>query len=358
LEYIPPTAGRAKREAATVVRGKGMMFPIAWKDSDSCSATEPSVHPWLPPTSRKRLLGPALNATRRLLWRVLGLSQTLRQSSQQVLSLQAQLHALNQGQPFLFRPVASDEEVLPPSASETPQNRFLFRPQTTDEGIFHTVVGGDEYRLPEQFGPDDIVLDIGMHIGSCCLAVLLRGAGNVYGFEPDPANYALASRNLAAFGDRCRVSDRAVWRSDRCDEVLHFCSSLMDPSDTGGGNVLYPNGRAVVRTVSLDRVLSEVSEDGRKRVRFLKIDCEGSEFPILLTSRMLHCVDQIHGEYHELNDGIYNHQPIPEPARVPGVDRFSIGVLTDHLRREGFAVEHVRHGKTHLGLFFATRRGQ
>jgi FkbM family methyltransferase len=289
--------------------------------------------PPLPPASRKRLLGPALNAARRLLWRALGLSEMLQQCSKEILSLHAQLQALRQGQPFSFRPA------------------------TTDEEIFQAVVAVNEYRLPEQFGPDEVVLDVGAHIGSCCLAALLRGAGKVYGFEPQPGNYALACRNLAAFGDRCRLSDRAVWRSDRPDDVLGLCASVIDPGNTGGGNVLWPDGSARVRTVSLDEILSEVSEGGRRKVRFLKIDCEGAEFPILLTSRLLQCVDQIHGEFHETNDGVYNRAAIPEHARVPGVDRFSVGVLAAHLRRAGFTFEHVREGDTNLGWFFAARRG-
>jgi FkbM family methyltransferase len=326
------------------------------QEPDPYAVALPSLIPFLPPMSHKRLLGPVLNAARRLLWRVLGLSQVMHLCSRHILSLHAQLHALNRGQPFLFRPAQTDAEFLSPSPTGAAQNCFLFRPGTTDEGIFQTVVSVNEYRLPDQFEPDDIVLDVGMHIGSCCLAVLLRGAGMVYGFEADPGNFALASRNLAAFGDRCRVSDRAVWRSDRQGDVLRLCPSLANAHDTGGGNVLWQHGSAEVPTVPLDAVLSQITENGRKRVRFLKIDCEGAEFPILLTSRLLHCVDQIHGEFHEINDGVYTRAAIPETARVPGVDRFSIEVLADHLRREGFAVEHVRHGKTHLGLFFAIRK--
>jgi FkbM family methyltransferase len=315
-----------------------------------------SLMPSFPPTSHKRFLGPVLNAARRLLWRLLGLNRAMHLCSRHILSLHAQLHALERGQPFLFRPARTDAEFLSPSPTGAAPNCFLFRPGTTDEGIFQAVVAVNEYRLPDQFEPDDVVLDVGMHIGSCSLAVLLRGAGKVYGFEADPANFALASRNLAGFGDRCRVSDRAVWRSDRQGDVLRFCTSLANAHDTGGGNVLWQHGSTEVPTVSLDAILSQTTENGRKRVRFLKIDCEGAEFPILLTSRLLHCVDQIHGEFHEINDGVYNRAAIPEAARVPGVDRFSIAVLADHLRREGFAVEHVRQGKTNLGLFFAIRK--
>jgi FkbM family methyltransferase len=286
--------------------------------------------PSSPPASERRLFGPALTAVRRLLWRALGLGRVLHQYSQQVQSLHAQVQALNQGQPFSFRP------------------------GTLDERIFQDVVVANEYRLPEQFGADDIVLDVGMHIGSFSFAALLRGAGHVHGFEAEPGNFALAARNLAAYGDRCQVHPRAMWRSDRTGDVLHFCAPTGEHgANTGGGNVLGAEGLAI-ETVALDDVLREVTDNGRKRVRFLKSDCEGAEFPILLTSRLLHWIDQIHGEFHETGDGIRNHAAIPEPARIPGVEAFTIEVLAACLHKAGFHVEYTRNGASNLGSFFAT----
>jgi FkbM family methyltransferase len=286
-----------------------------------------------PPASDRPLFGPALTAVRGLLWRALGLNRALHQYAQQVLSLHAQVQALNQGQPFSFRP------------------------GTLDERIFQDVVVANEYRLPERFDADDVVLDIGTHIGSFCFAALLRGARHVHGFEAEPGNHALATRNLAAYGDRCRVHNKAVWRSDRKGDVLRFSAALdAEQINTGGGNVLCLSDGAVVQTVSLDDVLAEVTADGRQRVRFLKIDCEGAEFPILLTSRRLSWIDQIHGEFHELGDGGVG--SIPEKARVPGVDAFSVEVLSAHLRQVGFSVEVVRNGNQNLGWFFATYQGR
>ncbi len=60
---------------------------------------------------------------------------------------------------------------------------FTFRPGTCDEEVFHAVNACNEYRLPDSFRPDDIILDIGTHIGSFCNAALERGAQHVYGFR-------------------------------------------------------------------------------------------------------------------------------------------------------------------------------
>ena len=53
------------------------------------------------------------------------------------------------------------------------------------------------------------------------------------------------------------------------------------------------------------------------------MDCEGSEFPILLTSRMLHLIDNIRGEFHERTWAVFwrtciEGRPIAEAAAEYG----------------------------------------
>ncbi|MBA2692475.1 MAG: FkbM family methyltransferase [Rubrobacter sp.] len=121
-----------------------------------------------------------------------------------------------------------------------------------------------------------------------------------------------------------------------------------------GGNVIFSSAGVEVETASFDEIINEASEGGRKRVKLLKIDCEGSEFPILFTSQTLHLIDDIRGEFHEYG-GDHDPHSIPENARVEGFDRFTIEELTKVLEREGFTVTSERSGDTNLGLFFATR---
>jgi hypothetical protein len=102
-----------------------------------------------------------------------------------------------------------------------------------------------------------------------------------------------------------------------------------------------------VPSIAFDTLIRHVTDDGKRRVACLKIDCVGAVFPILLTSRCLHLIDYICGEFHEFRDGI------PEHARVDGFARFSIEELTRALNQQGFAVAVQRHGTSHMGLFFA-----
>jgi FkbM family methyltransferase len=228
---------------------------------------------------------------------------------------------------------------------------FVFRPGTMDEAMFQYIMANDEYHLPDAFQPDDIIIDIGVHIGSFCYKALQRGSNYVYGFEAEPSNFQCAVRNLESFGGRVRLQNKAVWRSDREPDTLYFTSSP-DRANTGGGNVVWANEGPAISTIALDDILRDVTRNGKKRVRLLKIDCEGSEFTILMTSRLLHLVDEIAGEFHEFC-GEYDNNMIPERAEVSGLKRFTIVELTDFLQRQGYRVTSHRHPNSNLGLFHA-----
>lgn len=230
---------------------------------------------------------------------------------------------------------------------------FAFRPGTNDEAMFRHIVTHNEYQLPERFNGDETVVDVGVHIGGFSYLALSRGAGRVIGFEAEPGNVACARRNLAEFGDRAVVHHRAVWRSDRPAGRLHVTLSD-DPPNTGGNSVVWESSGPGVDTIGLDDVLLEATDGGRRRVALLKIDCEGSEFPILLTARRLDLIDRIAGEFHEYGCP-RNPQAIPDGARVEGVPQFTVEALLDCLRRAGFDVTWHRHEDSFLGLFFADR---
>lgn len=236
--------------------------------------------------------------------------------------------------------------------------RFATRPGTSDEETFIQVVVRNEYRLPPAFQPDDLIVDVGAHIGCFSYAAMLRGARRVYAFEPDPANFAQASRNLRRFGDRVHLERSAVWRSDVVIPQLalgRVDTNLAGVSALWGGAA--STGQSLAPAVRLDDVLQALTGGGRTRVRLLKIDCEAAEFPILLTAHRLDLVDEICGEYHELS-GPYRPMPIPESFQVDGVEHFTILELTQALTAAGFEVKSSRHGQLNFGLFFASRSSE
>ena len=170
-------------------------------------------------------------------------------------------------------------------------NGFTFRGGTCDQSVFHDVCEKNEYGLPGRFKADALIIDIGAHIGSFSYACVQRGARRVLAFEPEPENFRLAKFNLHPFRRSVRLTQKAVWRSDRHPGwLLHSGYSQTDDNvNTGGGTVLLQpedspqhKRKELISTVSLDNILRPF-----KTVQLLKLDCEGSEWPILFTSKLL-----------------------------------------------------------------------
>jgi FkbM family methyltransferase len=228
---------------------------------------------------------------------------------------------------------------------------FSLRPGSADDVIYDQVVRQNEYLVPAQFAPGSVVGDIGTHVGAFSYLAMTRGAAIVVGYEPERANYRCAKQNLSAFGSRAHVHCAAVWRFDATTGQLPFFPSS-DPTNTGGGSVIWDTAGDRVDAVPLDGVVEATSQGGRRRVDLVKIDCEGAEFPILLTSKLLHRIDRIVGEYHELR------APLPRHAAIPGYTEFTVDHLIGVLRTSGFAVRaepRASGSDGELGLFFARR---
>jgi FkbM family methyltransferase len=224
---------------------------------------------------------------------------------------------------------------------------FFFREPSWDRGIFATVLKG-EYGALDFSGK--VVVDIGAHIGSFSVLATRLGAQRVFAFEAGADNFECLLRNCGALPSiECHYA--AVWRSDCPDTTLSWRPSSIE-QNTGGGSVLdvpVVAGCALsdqtsesVRTVSLDSVIERVGH-----VDLLKIDAEGSEYPILMTSRLLDRVTEIVGEYHVLDGTV--------PARPLGVDRrWTVRRLMRHLSNCGFATSFQTN--VNNGLFRARRR--
>jgi hypothetical protein len=120
----------------------------------------------------------------------------------------------------------------------------------------------------------------------------------------------------------------------------------------GGGSVIWDTDGPLVETIPFDLVVESVLQRGPRRIDLVKIDCEGAEFPILLTSSHLQYVDRVVGEYHELL------ATPPKHAQVDGSGHFSLERLRAALMGAGFHVESEPQATGpfgEMGLFFAER---
>jgi FkbM family methyltransferase len=221
---------------------------------------------------------------------------------------------------------------------------WRLRPGTLDRRIFLDVVVRNEYRLPDRFAPSDVVVDVGAHVGSFTLAALRRGAGRALACEPFVENYRLLEHNLGPQRDRVTLLGRAVWRSDRPPEELALGNPL-DARNTGAPRIC-AGGTERALSIGLD----ELIEQAGGRVRLLKLDCEGAEWPALLTATRLAAVTEVCGEYH-LGD-------FTDSFGAADLPDFSLDRLRDHLGQAGFRVELVPDARSPfpVGLFFAQRQ--
>ena len=252
-------------------------------------------------------------------------------------------------------------------------DEWKFRPGTLDRAIFNGVVYLNEYELPPLFEPDDVVIDIGAHIGSFAFAAASRGCRHVYSVEPDATNLEIASEHLRSYiasGD-VELLRGAVWRSDINDDQLRFDGYHVFPKshvelagilNTGNGSVIWGLGEPVEK-IAFDELVDRATKNGQRTIRLLKLDCEGAEWPILLTSHRLHLIDEICGEFHEIGGDyveISEGREIREPIfRYDGAN-LTIELLIKFLTDAGFRVDHQRHRRPSgtvegLGLFFARR---
>lgn len=178
------------------------------------------------------------------------------------------------------------------------------RPGTLDRHIRAHVIEQNEYGLPSQFRADDIVIDVGVHIGAFTYAALERGCRQVHGIEADRDNLRIAEANLQPFIEEgaVKLTHGAAWRSDPNDDVLFLSEypSIGLLVNTGGRRVLLRGDGEPVPKINFDAYLLAATHNGERNVRFLKLDCEGSEWPILFTSKRLNLVDEIAGEFHEV----------------------------------------------------------
>jgi FkbM family methyltransferase len=204
----------------------------------------------------------------------------------------------------------------------------------------------NEYRLPPSLAPDDVVIDIGAHIGSFSYAAYQRGSRQIYAFEAEPDNYAAMRANLSGH-EGVELAQRAVWRSDVAVATLKLTPSA-EAANRGGGSTIWGKG-AEVDAVPFDAVVDAATDGGKQRVRLLKIDCEGSEFPILMTSNRLHLIDEIAGEFHEYgNDDATRERT--------GVQEATLEALTSKLEAGGLQVYAQRNRRLPaLGWFYASR---
>ncbi len=149
-------------------------------------------------------------------------------------------------------------------------------------------------------GPDDVVVDIGSHVGSLALPLVRRFGCRAACFEPDAASLRLsrASAVLNGLDERIAFHGCAVGGADG-EVTLHESDENWGHTIVeGGGEWNRLTGRSVqVPLLSLSSVLQAA---GPARRRFVKVNSEGAEFAMFEQAPLdtLRAVDCFVGEIH------------------------------------------------------------
>lgn len=162
----------------------------------------------------------------------------------------------------------------------------------TSETMVHMieqVYGFDEYGLKQmEFKPEDVIIDIGANIG--CVSIYLAKKYpflKILSFEAHPFNYSNLIENIRLNGVNNIIPFNLAVSSNDNSEVL----ITLNPSNTGSSSIFKINPNDVnnrkVKTISLDTI---ISSNNIKTIKFLKIDCEGSEFDIIENSKLANSI--------------------------------------------------------------------
>lgn len=176
----------------------------------------------------------------------------------------------------------------------------------TSSWVWGDIIKHNEYRLPPLM-TGQIVVDIGANEGVFSHACFSRGAGKVFAVEPNRMTFSRLVRNLDNQpGSVCL--NNAVWRSDEQPKWVYLDDTAPDTSysDPTGCVVTSAAGRyPPVLTIGLDPLLDKIRPLVGNIIDLLKLDCEGSEWPILLSGSNLSGVQAIVAELHA--DSLWNY---------------------------------------------------
>lgn len=178
-----------------------------------------------------------------------------------------------------------------------PERRVLIwlPPGVGDPGIFLS----GEYGYLEPRGRT--VVDIGAGAGESAIYFVLRGAARVLAYEPMPVTFEYAEQNIRANGLELQIRLHREAVGARVGEVgvgRELTTATVRALSAETGNI-----RTAITT------LTKIVETEHLEDACLKVDCEGDEYGLLLTTppAILRHFRFIVVEYHFGSDSLLNH---------------------------------------------------
>lgn len=186
-----------------------------------------------------------------------------------------------------------------------------------------------------QIGPNDLVVDVGANIGVFSLFAATQTNNKVYAFEPYSENITYLRKNMYANGVQ-NVEEREIAVSDQIGfKKLYLAMNPAAHYLLFNHKIEKKQGNYIdVPTTTLQAI---IDNNNFKQIDFLKMDCEGSEGTILMSTpkKFLRRIKKIVMEFHD-NVSVLKHDEIQEL-----------------LEEAGFATKLRWNGKGSFGFVYA-----
>ena len=170
--------------------------------------------------------------------------------------------------------------------------------KSIDPITYYDVYEQNEYNVVNKEIIGKTIIDIGANIGIFSLMCLEKGAKKILAIEAQPSIFAEGLiHSVSPFADVITPLNYAVHDTDDLE--------LLIPNNNVASIAGKDHGEPV-KTITLETLLNRYNIEGSDLI--LKLDCEGSEFNILLNCKpdVLHRFEIIHVEFHTATN--------PDPA--------------------------------------------
>lgn len=192
--------------------------------------------------------------------------------------------------------------------------KFFYRENTNDLEIIRDVFVKDKYKICNlDLRKDDIVIDLGAHIGAATLLLAtMRPDLKIFAWEAHPANFEILLKNIEENKPKSQINifREAMWFYDNDEVRMYYGDSSKE-----GKIQKFIGSLFLIREFYNKRLFKEIpatnlstafEENRIFSVRFMKMNIEGSEFGVFKASHkdILNMVDRIHGEYRNIEPGV------------------------------------------------------
>lgn len=181
------------------------------------------------------------------------------------------------------------------------RSMFFIRKDTSDRLIVDEVCRLKVYG--SNIEKDATVVDVGANIGAYSLFAAKKATeGKVFSFEPENNNYRQLRKNI----ELNKIFNISTFRLGICDRECDTKLFLSDNNE--GAHTLYKYDSCKIQKIKCIKLTDIFQQCKIKRADILKIDIEGAEYDILMSTskKVFNKIDRIVLEFHDFLGLKYN----------------------------------------------------